>query len=732
MNNILVSVPERLRPMQTTRDGKKYRNFRDENLSITVMEKTWLFQEVLEKNAVREGEEEDQLLSKKGLVHRYGLHECFFKGSSYKAYLNHGDINLKGQRSSVILPAQLEVIQRTIAMKENLNMNLTTEETKKLIVKGIFDSSQLRNHPKPDGFLEKGIGNKFYKKVVKQYDIKLLKPGNIDQAQKDAREDTFLGFELYLVLRATGGRLEGLRKYNFDGTTHVFEFGQEGCKVATIADEATYQRLIASGMDDDPDIASLVVQGPRRRGQVKSLRVGCKLGFAIKLFLCINAGGFVAPMILVVAVKGMGEDDWHHEAIKGLSITNAVNEVGHMYFSKTRCGTKGMWKDILTRCIIPFILAVREDIPTFNHVDDDPEMTAQHDVLNFDNEDIIASNIYDPELLTLLRDSRIECCNLPPSTTPITQACDNISLFKETKRETKKVRREGTDVTIGKEFVVRAIQDAFKNLKVAFPGLSVGAAHINNIVAGSMCLLHSYTKCHDPTEYVSAFKRLGQHCARNPETGLTIDFKVLMNKFYRKVAPAELDFMESIADRLITQYVIPNGRMSYADMLAEEFTPGPTTINRDNVAAQRRSSQIMTSVSCQARQAEWVRVHSPEYAAEKQQEAADLKILQQDANKTAKEGVKKAKLDAKKEAVVALRNLSPEQKVIHDQVQRTAKATKLTEATAKRKLEADAEAEKVKGARERQQARQNNGEPMAIETSEEDDQEEDEEEEEED
>jgi len=426
----------------------------------------------------------------------------------------------------------------------------------------------------------------------------------------------------------------------------------------------------------------------------------------------------------------MGVNDWHHEDIRGLSITNGVTEVGHMYFSKTRCGTKLMWKDVFTRCIIPFILAVRAFLPTYNNILDDAQETAQHDMLSFDNEDIIASNVYDPELLQTFQESKIEVCNLPPGTTPITQSCDNLPLFKGTKKEVKKLRKNDIDVKTGKDYIVKAILQAFVNLKLAFPNLSVGSGHIDNIVAGTLCLFHSYTKLHDPSMYIAAFKRLGQHCERNPNTGLTVDFKVLMNKSYTEIEPAELDYMESVAGRLITQYVIPEGRMSFANFLLENFIPGPTTINRYDVAPMRRSCQIMTSASCQARQAEWVRVHSPEYLEEKKQEAADAKILQQSVTKNLKEDAKKAKKDAKVQAAIAFEALNPAQKAIQLEAERVAKATRLAVAGAKRKADADAEAERVAGARARQQARVNNEETMVIETSTEDDEEEGEENEE--
>jgi hypothetical protein len=64
-------------------------------------------------------------------------------------------------------------------------------------------------------------------------------------------------------------------------------------------------------------------------------------------------------------VKDMGVDEWHCEQISGLSITNAVGAVGFIYFSKTRCGTREMWKDVIRRVVTPFILSVRQSCPKY-------------------------------------------------------------------------------------------------------------------------------------------------------------------------------------------------------------------------------------------------------------------------------------------------------------------------------------------------------------------------------
>lgn len=146
-----------------------------------------------------------------------------------------------------------------------------------------------------------------------------------------------MSYQWYLVCLATMGRLAGVRKYNMDATTYVFEPPHKGSQIALIKEDGKYaelvQELASSGQDCDVLF--------KRNQQAKSTNSGCKLGFGIKTFLCASAGGTVGDMVLIVAVKDMEADQWHHESIPGLSITSdTLSGPGHMYFCKTRCGTR--------------------------------------------------------------------------------------------------------------------------------------------------------------------------------------------------------------------------------------------------------------------------------------------------------------------------------------------------------------------------------------------------------
>lgn len=214
----------------------------------------------------------------------------------------------------------------------------------------------------------------------------------------------------------------------------------------------------------------------------------------------------------------------------------------------------------MSTIIIPFILSERRRLPTYDGPIDEPNTKQHHDVLSFDNEDIIASNLYDEDLLQLFRSNNIVAAKVPAGNTRIHNGSDLHTIFKTTKKDVKVIRINDVDVLVGNEHVQANIYQAFKNLKARYPGLSIGAGHIDNIISGSLTLLYVYRDRHSPNVYIQRFVKGGQHCSPNPDTGLTIDFDKMMGQCYSKVPTVELNRMKEEAGRLVYEYVIPNDR----------------------------------------------------------------------------------------------------------------------------------------------------------------------------
>jgi hypothetical protein len=80
--------------------------------------------------------------------------------------------------------------------------------------------------------------------------------------------------------------------------------------------------------------------------------------FAIKVMQLSNAGGEAGPACVIIAIKGMPEDEFlAFENVLGLSWTANIGGAGFLYLAKTRCGTKLMWMDWFTKVCLPTIRA---------------------------------------------------------------------------------------------------------------------------------------------------------------------------------------------------------------------------------------------------------------------------------------------------------------------------------------------------------------------------------------
>jgi hypothetical protein len=99
---------------------------------------------------------------------------------------------------------------------------------------------------------------------------------------------------------------------------------------------------------DEDDEAPLTMQGSG------------ELGFAIKLYHLHNAYGNPGPAVLVIADDGLKEDDVKIYRVPGLGNTAAVGDVGHVCFTKTRCGNTEFYRWYAKEIVAPFIKTCRE------------------------------------------------------------------------------------------------------------------------------------------------------------------------------------------------------------------------------------------------------------------------------------------------------------------------------------------------------------------------------------
>ena len=113
------------------------------------------------------------------------------------------------------------------------------------------------------------------------------------------------------------------------------------------------------------------------------------LGFAIKVMQMISAAGDNSCFVAILALKGMELEAWHVESVAGLSTPSHIGARGLIYLSKTRCGTKTMWKNYFRLVVIATITQSNEEYNPRN-----PNVTPMQNFFSTDGEDIIIARAY--------------------------------------------------------------------------------------------------------------------------------------------------------------------------------------------------------------------------------------------------------------------------------------------------------------------------------------------------
>ena len=105
---------------------------------------------------------------------------------------------------------------------------------------------------------------------------------------------------------------------------------------------------------------------------------------------CSNAGGETAPMLLVVAIKEMPEEEFEVYTIDGLRCTASVGETGYVAFCKTRGGCSKLWRWFFVEFVLVFVKKLRKTYD-FKNADGTPMRTFVY----LDGEACILKEIFD-------------------------------------------------------------------------------------------------------------------------------------------------------------------------------------------------------------------------------------------------------------------------------------------------------------------------------------------------
>ena len=563
------AIPERLRATVLELRGERkfvYKNLSNTTLSID--EKSWLCAEVSGDSPAFE----DQLRTQRGLIRRYGLYENFFK-KNYRHYLEYGTCRKGSGRPEIVDPHEWQEVATEICNRRKDIDEIPFSEVNRLINKAAIRSNRKVGRVDSNLILH-GLSASAIREYLKRHRVQVRPTENSNAARVSSCLCPLMSYMWFLICYVFCGTLPATNKWNADATTYVFEPRLKNQKVCRLLDDDEIKVL----GDNEDDIKIKRLQGGRRKSRSTTLP------FAIKLMHMISAFGESSDLVLIIAVKNMQEYDWCVEEVNGLAYSSYIGAKGYIYFCKTRCGTKDMWKDYFTRIVFPTIEQSNEC-----HKKTDYSGNLSRNFFSTDGEDIIISNAYDQDLASRFTNARIDYGRVGASTSGIHQAGDRQYTFKATKKEVKRIRHNNIDVS--NHTLASNIHNAFSNLRSRYSSLSLTADKIDNYVDAILTLVQAWG-VFTPSMARMGFQCCGQDCDPAENDNMSVSFEMIMKQCYTDIPLHDLEHMKASAPALC-EIVKLRGTVTYDEFLAHGIKPGPTSIDRTKLSHVRHWSEIV-------------------------------------------------------------------------------------------------------------------------------------------
>lgn len=231
--------------------------------AFTVAEKNWL----LSQGCRDDDHEEKQKIIQKDLKTRYNLPKNFW-GNNLTSYKRNGTCSAKGKPFCV----NNEGIQRIAELIHERNRQ-TLPITNDGLLAALNKERQLTDlsRGKVDPTFE-SIDSRTLERIKAHFGFQESTGQHITEAEIKARSCPIMSYIWYLICYTLSSNLPARRKWNGDGTTHVFEMAGKGEKVITLLNPKDYNV-------DDEEVSYV----NKRTRDVKSREVDSKLPFAIKV-----------------------------------------------------------------------------------------------------------------------------------------------------------------------------------------------------------------------------------------------------------------------------------------------------------------------------------------------------------------------------------------------------------------------------------------------------------------
>ncbi len=610
-------VPPRLRPVQNLRVPVYLALGRN----ATAMEKNWIIREAMGENLSLVDNVYRPAQKKADLLRKYELTKNFFS-SNMTSYIKYSSC-LEAHRPNIIKPNEIIKVADSLIDGRAGNHEPTVSEVMEMFERnrnaGIENAA---NSSEIDDCFSWVSRRTMLATIKKYYLILSVDSTSNTDARLIATMDPIMSYVWYLVNLAFSSMLPSNNKWNCDATTYIMEPFGKGKRVVRLSEKDEHYLR--------PELNVRYNHQPKRKS-------ASNLSFGIKLVHLSSAYGQIGPMVAILAMDEMPEGAFHVETVSIFTSSNSSTTAGLIYFCRTRAGNAALWKHYMLHVVVPCITS-----------SGDSKNTASSGYFfSSDSEDIIISQVFDPEVHEKFTESNIVYARIGAALTSIHQAADRQRTFLCSKKYVKEINEREFVTKLAHPIDVRGIQVAFANFKLAYPAVSFPSALEEKYMKGLIAIKLSFCEKVTTSIIQEGFRCCGQHVNTTKPGEPSISFELMMKQCKTIIPWDQLLLMKSLGPEL-SGIVVSKGTVTLDDLTSRNIRIlEGVTKDRSLYSRVHHWAEVVTHDNVLLNYYNEVQAKDPEV---REQEQA-LIVLQKDQKRKEKEALqvsKKAIQDATK------------------------------------------------------------------------------------
>jgi transposase len=554
-------VPDKFRAIHELRSGTpRYWDLHD--VEITIAEKIFLAREALNETTLlhdlRQVSNEDGSVvtkSQREIARRYNLQQ-----SSLSRWVGHYRQGIplqpdKGRPFSIDTQG-MEEIKKSIEGGAYSTRTILKNELHHMLVEKKVDTLQRLGHA-VDEPEDVNVDKRVQKRVVKTLGIKFRMAQELTAARLKAKRDCRAFYRVACLFEGFSGHLPPEYKFNADGTTMVVRENNYKALVCYIPQKDELEKLDSSV-------------------------VNTNLAVLLKWVLFCNAAGQTGPVVIMVTVPDMPDEEYYAHWVVGLAATSDLAaSKGRIYFCKTRAGNAAAWKDWFREIVLPMMKICKETYKF--RFQDGSEMNI---ILSTDGEAIVMSQAFDAAIMQEFNALLVDYLKNAPSASSALQPCDRSPVFRDVKTGLRKVT--GDDVKTTNRTLSLNIQEAMEQLQQRFSDVKL-ASRKQKIIHACEKFIYvlQYGYC-NPHKLTTGFVVIGMETHIE---GSSVDYEKIMRACltYKDLSEEDKQNLRDHKAEVIAQF-------RHEGRVTTEFLDSIGVIGTDN--SENRDDRVLWQQDC--------------------------------------------------------------------------------------------------------------------------------------